>query len=188
MYSRDIFPKYPPARLSVPGNYSGNTFRPRAVSPTEGSPAEITSPTETNFPPVADLSETAPDASFSDVPKKEQEGQEKTTDRPTAPSQEKARETVSSPDDGAPEASERQENESATAQTCADTEKSPLSRLPLFSNPALASFLPPKPDLTRLFGSFGLEELILLGLILLLSGTDRDDDTLLLLALLFLYK
>lgn len=183
MYSRDIFPKYPPARLSVPGNYSGNAFRPRAASP-----AESTSPTETNFPPVADLSETAPGAPVSDLPKKDQEVEEKTPDRPTASSEENVRETASSPDERAPEEPERPENEPATAQTCADTEKSPLSRLPLFSNPALSSFLPPKPDMTRLFGSFGLEELILLGLILLLSGTDRDDDTLLLLALLFLYK
>ena len=52
----------------------------------------------------------------------------------------------------------------------------------------LSSFLPPKPGGLGVLGDIGLEELLLLGLFLLLSQSDSEDDTLMLLALLFLYR
>ena len=52
----------------------------------------------------------------------------------------------------------------------------------------LSSFLPPKPGGLGVLGDIGIEELLLLGLFLLLSQSDSEDDTLMLLALLFLYR
>lgn len=53
----------------------------------------------------------------------------------------------------------------------------------------LASLLPPKPSGTKgLLGDIGLEELLILGVILLVSQSETDDDILLFLILLLFYK
>lgn len=53
----------------------------------------------------------------------------------------------------------------------------------------LVSLLPPKPSGTKgLLGDIGLEELLILGVILLVSQSETDDDILLFLILLLFYK
>lgn len=52
----------------------------------------------------------------------------------------------------------------------------------------LSAFLPPKPGGGGMLSQIGLEEALLLGLFLLLSQSDEEEDTLMLLALLFLYR
>lgn len=53
----------------------------------------------------------------------------------------------------------------------------------------LAALLPPKPTgVGGLLGDIGLEELLILGIILLLSQSETEDDILLFLILLLFYK
>ena len=53
----------------------------------------------------------------------------------------------------------------------------------------LAALLPPKPSGAKgLLGDIGLEELLILGVILLVSQSETDDDVLLFLLLLLFYK
>lgn len=52
----------------------------------------------------------------------------------------------------------------------------------------LSTLLPPKPEGFGALSQIGLEEALLLGLFLLLSQSESEDDTLMLLALLFLYR
>ena len=56
-------------------------------------------------------------------------------------------------------------------------------------NSFLTPFLPPKISRpTGLFNNIGLEELLIIGVLILLSQSDSDDDILLLLFLLLFYK
>ena len=53
----------------------------------------------------------------------------------------------------------------------------------------LTAFIPPKVSRpTGLFNNIGLEELLIIGVLILLSQSDADDDILLLLFLLLFYK
>ena len=54
----------------------------------------------------------------------------------------------------------------------------------------LSALLPPKLSSTRggLLGDIGVEELLIIGILVLLSQSDADDDILLLLMLLLFYK
>lgn len=84
------------------------------------------------------------------------------------------------------------EAESAPVETPPTKQALPVS-LPQKSEPRalspLASLLPPKPTGTKgLLGDIGLEELLILGVILLVSQSETDDDILLFLILLLFYK
>lgn len=180
MYSRDIFPKYSAESMSLPAHYSGNAFRPQPPTPPtpSGSPPGNPKRPLPRPAPSPPLKFPVPVAPREATPPPESE-------TPTVPVPDDTRDSQStvSPAVDAPE-----EQDSVNIAAMPAQNDPPPERRTLFSNPAMKPFLPPKPDISHIFGSLGIEDALLLGLILLLSQNEGDDETLALLALLFLYK
>ena len=148
-----------PRGMRVPENYSGNAFRPPSApkKSTENS-APDTRPSEPREEP---LSPSFPKSLSDEVPRM--------TNAPEHPIDEEARKEAQEPQTDA-----SQPNESAT-QSMARSAPFGL-RLPFFSGHSSSAGL-----------SIGIEELLLIGLILLISQEGKNDDLVwLLLLLLFI--
>lgn len=211
MYSRNIFPKYGSGGLPIPENYSGNAIRrppasggaangtERTVSGIPYAPPRVhTSPSRPVGLRAAEAEATVEDSVHDGVKDTVMNGvmdgsDEAVTDvgavmteqpmgraaREGAESRE-YRGSHESHDDGEgwqgfPAAHPREGGE-ASAPRGDSGLGAMLSRL-----------LPPKMGGGAL-AQIGLEEALLMGLFLILSQSEAEDDTLLLLALLFLYR
>ena len=87
-----------------------------------------------------------------------------------------------------PAHAEKQE-EKPTEETAIPAQKSEEQVEKSHQASFLAPFLPPKVSTPRgIFNNIGLEELLIIGVLILLSQSDSDDDVLLLLFLLLFYK
>ena len=181
MYSRDIFPKYSSGGLPIPENYSGNAIQrttPRQAAPPRHTSAQGTSPRA-----AVPLTVSPSFGSRPGVPP----APPHVPQPPSPPLAVQAEETVREPP-AEPEAEraiaqsleKEKEVESVPVSVACDSRESGFSSL-------LSCFLPPKPG-GGILSQIGLEEALLLGLFLLLSQSGEEQDTLLLLALLFLYR
>lgn len=211
MYSRNIFPKYGSGGLPIPENYSGNAIRrppvsggaangtDRAVSGIPYAPPRVhTSPQrpvglraaveDSGFAAVKDtvndavldgFAETVTDvgAVMSEQPTgcAEHEGAERGEHRGGHESH----------DDG--EGCRGGEVARPPAVHPREGGESPAPRGDSGLGAMLSRLLPPKMGGGAL-AQVGLEEALLMGLFLILSQSEAEDDTLLLLALLFLYR
>ena len=182
MYSRDIFPKYTSGGMPIPENYSGNAIQrttPRQAVPPRHTSAQSTSPRAAVPLTVSPSFGSRPSAPTAppQVPR---------TPSPQpleVQAEETVREPTAEPEAGRPIAQsleKEKEVESAPISVACDSHESGFASL-------LSCFLPPKPG-GGILSQIGLEEALLLGLFLLLSQSGEEQDTLLLLALLFLYR
>ncbi len=173
MYSRDIFPRYTAGGMPIPEGYSGHAVR-RTPPPTsgrgDGAPRPAERPAPSREPPQTRMSARAAEG-LRRPPLSPQE--------PSAPpvAPEEGRQEISPPE---PPAAPAVPQEPPQTQSIPHKE----GGLPAI----LSAFLPPKPDTGGALSHIGLEEALLLGLFLLLSQSDEEEDTLMLLALLFLYR
>ena len=185
MYSRDIFPKYSSGGMPIPENYSGNAIRRTPPRPT--SPPHPTAPPKSGAPRAAVPLTVSPSfAARQDLPDATRERDVPVPRAEGIDRNERAEETRPNREEEHPApVSETPAEEKAEAVSAAPApppaRESGLSSL-------LSTFLPPKPDGGGLLSHIGLEEALLLGLFLLLSQSDEEEDTLMLLALLFLYR
>lgn len=185
MYSRDVFPKYSSGGLPIPENYSGNAIRrtpprqsppPRPATPQGGSPrASVPLTVSSSF------------AAHQRPPATAQEQESPIPPAPSADSIERAEREERRESENERQTEPRESQTEEKEETTAVSATPPHARDNGFSS-LLSSFLPPKPDGGGLLSHIGLEEALLLGLFLLLSQSEEDEDTLMLLALLFLYR
>ena len=185
MYSRDIFPKYSSGGMPIPENYSGNAIR--RTPPRQSPPPRPASPQPHSAPRAAVPLTVSP--SFTARQNPPDAAREQTVSAPRVENAER--------EERAEEARREIEEEQQTASASAHTEEkaetvatsaspSPARESGLSS--LLSTFLPPKPGGGGIFSQIGLEEALLLGLFLLLSQSEEEEDTLMLLAVLFLYR
>ena len=185
MYSRDIFQKYASGGMPIPENYSGNAIR--RASPRQSSPPRPTAP------PPSGASHASVPLTVSPSFAARQHPTDMPREQVTPLSQTESIERG----EGAGQPHREDKSERSAKMPQVDNEKKEEA-LPASASPAsthdggfsslLSTLLPPKPGVGGLFSQIGLEEALLLGLFLLLSQSDEEQDTLVLLALLFLYR
>ena len=170
MYSRDVFPKYT-GGMPIPENYSGNAIRrtppPRQTASHPASP-------RVSVPLTVSPTFGARQAPSSPTKMPEV--------APTEPAQEARREQTSEQHAQMPPPKPEDKEETVPAAI------PPPSAAENGLSSLLSTLLPPKTGVGGLFSQIGLEEALLLGLFLLLSQSEEEQDTLMLLALLFLYR
>lgn len=214
MYSRDIFPRYSGGGLPIPENYSGNAIRPGRGTQGEAGMGEQTH-IHTPQPRVmandrsVKLSPSAAEREEErQAPPSIGSGQgeplhgsmqgEGVPQFVSPPSEEGAGGGAGAPPDrdgfrggGAedgtfPSRERRAERDKEEPSRAASAHGHAPDGAGVSS--ILSTFLPPKPDGMGMLSQVGLEEALLLGLFLLLSQGEADEDTLMILALLFLYR
>lgn len=85
--------------------------------------------------------------------------------------------------------SETVEQSDSVAQNTAPEPQQTESKHPQHTNALLSSIMPPKvSNPSGILSNIGLEEMLIVGILILLSQSDTDDDVLLLLFILLFYK
>ena len=218
MYSRDVFPRYSSGGMPIPENYSGNAIRrtpPRgagghglpsghSIAGNAAPPSGHSTVGNGSTPMTHTHGGSAATGVKKESARSSPRGEVPLTVSPSfsrATAAEERMTSVPSVEEESLAVGEVQDTENAAAEReTASVAADGVGAVSVSAGGAgrerqeggisslLSSFLPPKPGSGGLLSHIGLEETLLLGLFLLLSQSEEDEDTLMLLALLFLYR
>lgn len=184
MYSRDVFPRYASGGMPIPPNYSGNAVRRTAAQDAPQERTRVHVPSAHKTPPAARRGRTEPPqaAAAGDAAEASPQANAEVAAEAMAAGMESV---AAVPTDAAADGETAAGDAVAAGVPPAppQAQDAPRAAIP----PMLATLLPPKPT-GGMLSDIGAEELLLLGLFLLLWQGEAEDDALMVLALLFLYR